>query len=186
MTELNRPSLYEERAATHEGKLGLAAAALASKVIGVLWAAKEQSGITSRQLAEFLKITDGRVSQVLNGDGNVHVATLARFLRAMGFQLEVRIVPADSAPASRRRPRRRSASSETSVSRFDIYEQMFLTSDGVQRVRMWIPANDLLGSVPEGRPVLTGHSMETIHRRPYSSRQKMKRIGWELVEAERT
>jgi transcriptional regulator with XRE-family HTH domain len=185
MTGLNRPSLYEERAATSEGKLGLAAAGLASKVMSVLWAAKEQSGMTSRQLADFLKITEGRVSQVLHGDGNVHIATLARFLRAMGFRLEVRIVPADSDPVARRRPRRRSASSETAASRFDIYEQMFLTSDGVQRVRMWIPSNDLLGSVPEGRPVLTGHSMATIHRRPYSSRQKMKKVGWELVEAER-
>lgn len=39
------------------------------------------------ELAKALGITEGRVSQVLNGDGNIRVSTLARFLKANGFDL---------------------------------------------------------------------------------------------------
>lgn len=46
-------------------------------------------------LASLLGVTKGRVSQVLHGDGNVHVATAAKYLRALGYEVELSAVPVD-------------------------------------------------------------------------------------------
>lgn len=46
-------------------------------------------------LADLLGVSKGRVSQVLHGDGNVHVATAAKYLRALGYEAEVSAVPVD-------------------------------------------------------------------------------------------
>lgn len=42
---------------------------------------------TRRELADALGVSEGRVSQLLNGDGNVRVSTLARMLAASGSGL---------------------------------------------------------------------------------------------------
>jgi transcriptional regulator with XRE-family HTH domain len=84
-----RPSLYDEASATPAGAREVAAARTALRVAQLLQLAKERSGITSRALAERLGIGESRVSQVLNGDGNLHVATISRFLHAMGYELEL-------------------------------------------------------------------------------------------------
>jgi transcriptional regulator with XRE-family HTH domain len=97
-------SLYDEHAATKAGPLSLAAATLAMRVSRLLHGAKSASKMSSKQIAERMDISEGRVSQVLNGDGNVHIATLARFMRAMGYMLEVVAVPLDSGKPVIQRP----------------------------------------------------------------------------------
>jgi DNA-binding phage protein len=82
-------SLYAERASTTQGRLGLAAAAAAASIARILHTAKVASKLSSKEIAENLGVTEGRVSQVLSGDGNIHIATLARFLRAMGYELKI-------------------------------------------------------------------------------------------------
>jgi transcriptional regulator with XRE-family HTH domain len=92
----NRPrSLYEEIAATRAGSHSLAAADLAIQVTRMLYLALTRRGMTQAQLAERLEITEGRVSQVLNGDGNLHIATFGRFMRALGYKIELRAVAAE-------------------------------------------------------------------------------------------
>lgn len=48
-----------------------------------------EGGRTQKELAELLGVSEGRVSQILNGDGNLRVATLARYLSALGFSLRM-------------------------------------------------------------------------------------------------
>lgn len=67
----------------------IAAGRSANRVMGLLGEALSASGVSQREIAEALEVTEGRVSQVLSGDGNVYVSTLARYLRAMGYQLEL-------------------------------------------------------------------------------------------------
>lgn len=101
-------TLVEAEEATKAGSQGLAAARLARQVATLLQQCHAASGKSARQLAADLDLTEGRVSQVLKGDGNVRISTLARFLRASGFALRIEAVPvhgvADS--GSRRRPSR--------------------------------------------------------------------------------
>lgn len=102
-------TLYEQEMETEHGRHGLAAAAAASQTMSVLERAKATSGITNKELADRLGVSEGRVSQVLNGDGNLHIATVARFLSAIGFHLAVRAKSDDGTylgePKSRRHHR---------------------------------------------------------------------------------
>lgn len=109
-------SLYEQVAATPAGARELAAARGEIRVVQLLDLAKEQSGYTNRQLAERLGVGESRVSQVLNGDGNLRVATVARFLHAMGYELE--LAAADTGGgAPLRTPRRRTPARHRSGAR---------------------------------------------------------------------
>jgi transcriptional regulator with XRE-family HTH domain len=47
------------------------------------------SGLARADLARRLKVTPAYVSQVLSGDVNMSVKTLAKFTRALGFQFDV-------------------------------------------------------------------------------------------------
>jgi len=75
---------------TPEGRRELAAAAGIADAADLLLECFEAAGLTQERLAQLLGLTPGRVSQVLHGDGNVKVATLARFLSAMGWELQLR------------------------------------------------------------------------------------------------
>lgn len=74
----------------------LAAAQISSRVHQILRMAFEASSLTQRDLAEILGVGESRVSQVLNGDGNVRVTALARYLRALGFVPEISAVPVNN------------------------------------------------------------------------------------------
>lgn len=107
-TDRQRASLYGKVAASPTGARDLAAARGALRVAQLLQLAKQRSGLTSRMLAERLGVGESRVSQVLNGDGNLHIATVVRFLHAMGYELEFSATAmADGAPLQL--PRRRGA-----------------------------------------------------------------------------
>jgi transcriptional regulator with XRE-family HTH domain len=114
------PTLIEQEEATDTGAQGLAAADLAGQVARLLEQALDASGMDQKALAEKLNVTQGRVSQVLNGDGNMRVAAVARYLRALGYQARVSAAPVEAGrpdlphEASRRsRPAARQAVSET-------------------------------------------------------------------------
>jgi transcriptional regulator with XRE-family HTH domain len=93
-------SIIEQEMNTPEGRRELAAAQGIADAADLLLESFEASELTQDRLATLLGVTPGRVSQVLHGDGNVKVATLARFLAAMGYELRLTVAPAqDAAPA---------------------------------------------------------------------------------------
>jgi len=81
-------------------------ARLAVDASALLHRAFRASGLQARELAARLGVTEGRVSQVLHGDGNIRVTTLGRYLRAMGFVGQVTAESLDGteivAPRTRR------------------------------------------------------------------------------------
>lgn len=74
---------------------GMAAAELCVRVADILNLALDQSGRSQKDLADRLGIGESRVSQVLRGDGNVHIATLGRFLRGIGYKAKLVLEAAD-------------------------------------------------------------------------------------------
>ncbi len=60
----------------------------------------DEHGITKRELARRLKVTPGRVSQILSGDENLTLRTMAAVCAALDVHLQVELVgnkPADPA-----------------------------------------------------------------------------------------
>lgn len=87
-------TMFERLASTPEGARGLAAARLRYRVLSLLHEALEVSPLNQSDLAEKLGIRKSAVSQVLRGDGNVRINTLADYGHALGFELSVDLVPA--------------------------------------------------------------------------------------------
>ncbi|MBF7732543.1 helix-turn-helix transcriptional regulator [Rhodococcus sp. (in: high G+C Gram-positive bacteria)] len=106
-------SLIEEYEATDAGSQGLAAADLAAQVVRLLSAAIEISPLDQRRLAEKIGVTEQRVSQVVNGDGNLRIAALARYLRALGYETAISATPVEEGLP--RLPRKRSGRSRRVV-----------------------------------------------------------------------
>jgi transcriptional regulator with XRE-family HTH domain len=75
----------------------LAEAGLRDCVLRLLHEALERSDMTQVDLADKLGVRRSAVNQVLKGDGNMHVARLAAYLHALGFTLDLAIVPLDAA-----------------------------------------------------------------------------------------
>lgn len=89
----NIPSLVEEEESTDAGAQGLAAADLAGQVMRLLEQALDASGLEQKDLAKKLGVTQGRVSQVFHGDGNMKIAAVARYLRALGYTTRISATP---------------------------------------------------------------------------------------------
>lgn len=88
-------SLYDRVAAKPGGLAALATARLREEMLVALHRAFDASGLrTQAELARRLNVRKSAVSQVFRGDGNVRVNTLAEYLFAMGFELEVNLVVA--------------------------------------------------------------------------------------------
>lgn len=85
MTESSESTLFEGYASTPEGARELAAVDLADQAATLIRQALEASPIDQRTLASMLGVTESRVSQVVNGDGNLRVAAIAKYLRALGY-----------------------------------------------------------------------------------------------------
>lgn len=134
MTDSKNPrkSLFDRRASTKQGRLGLTAAKAALRVAELLNLAKNASGLTSKQIANELEVTEGRVSQVLNGDGNLHIASIARYLAVCGYELRLIAQPVqpDRPPLDRGRGRRSRRSSGAVA--WDVVEQLYMTHDSVR------------------------------------------------------
>jgi len=120
--EPERPTLIEQEEATDAGAQGLAAADLAGQVVRLLEQALDASGMDQKALADKLDVTQGRISQVLNGDGNMRVAAVARYLRALGYQTHISAVPVEPGrpelPREVNRRRRPAAKREVSETRY--------------------------------------------------------------------
>lgn len=67
----------------------LAAAELASAIGALIEQAIDASSRSKSEIAAGMGVTPARVSQLLAGDGNVRVATLARLLNACGYTVSV-------------------------------------------------------------------------------------------------
>lgn len=92
--------------------LELAAAGLAVEAVATMNRAREVAGVSQVELARRVGVGESRISALLNGDGNVRMATLGRVLRALGYQVRLQVEPVDAdSPVIPRRqrsvPRRR-------------------------------------------------------------------------------
>ena len=107
MTGHPEKSLFDEYQETDEGAQQLAAADLASQVVNLINTALHASPLDQRALAAKLGVSEGRVSQVVNGDGNLRIAAAARYLRALGYNVTISAHPVEpdlpELPAPRRR-----------------------------------------------------------------------------------
>lgn len=66
------------------------AAAAAANMIGALIEQMvEQSGLTEEQIAEGMGVTVERLQEIINGDGNVRISTLARIAYATGHEVNI-------------------------------------------------------------------------------------------------
>lgn len=102
-------SYVEVRESTAVGQQGMAAARLALSVRAMMQNALATSGVTQKELAVRLQVGESRVSQILSGDGNVQISTLAKVLRALGYKAELAAVPVDATVKPLPTRRRRSA-----------------------------------------------------------------------------
>ena len=92
MTSESKP-LIEELEEDPRVRSELAAARLASTVGALMEQVGEASPVKYKDVAAAMGVSAGRVSQILSGDGNVRIATLARFLDACGYELELTARP---------------------------------------------------------------------------------------------
>lgn len=79
---LTQPGFANEMAAAH----------LALEVSGVIDRAITLSGISIEDLAEGIHGTPERVEELIEADGNIKIASLARMLHVMGFSLKLELL----------------------------------------------------------------------------------------------
>lgn len=86
-------NLYDRVASKPGGEQALAAARLRREVLVALHQAFAASGLhTKSEIARRLNIRKSAVSQVFRGDGNLRITTLAEYLYALGFELQIGLV----------------------------------------------------------------------------------------------
>lgn len=88
---------YEKVASRRDGSRRLAAARLRYAVLKTLHTALDSSSLTQSALAQRLGIRKSAVSQVLRGDGNVRINTLAEYAHELGFEVHVELRPEGTA-----------------------------------------------------------------------------------------
>lgn len=147
-------SVYDELMSDPTEVVQIAAAELAMKVVDILNRAMSASGMTQRQVAKLVGVGEPRVSQVLGSDGNVRISSLAKFTRAMGYELSIEAVATDgSGPLGKPRPRRpasASADSEPAV----VWSQTFALPSGCLTVPVVVPPIDGVEKAePMGPPI---------------------------------
>jgi len=164
--------LHDELANDPFEVLELAAADVTMGAQGLLErAVMSRKDMTQRELAEALKVTEGRVSQVLGGEGISNLALLGRYMRALGYEIELTARPANgsvpqinevSRPAARpgrvlepaARPERETRPTATSV---HVYKQIFASSLGVYTGVSLVDCSEDLGKLtPMGMAKIAG------------------------------
>lgn len=88
-------SRIDELEATPQGAQELAAARLAVEVVSLLQQVMNQTDVSQARLCEVLDLSPGAVSQVVHGDGNVRIATVGRYFRALGYQPRLFLDPVE-------------------------------------------------------------------------------------------
>lgn len=81
-------STYEQLLETKEGREALAEEHAMAHVGELIANLLEKSGMTRTQLAEKLELSRGRITQILDGDANLTLGTIARVLNAFGHLFE--------------------------------------------------------------------------------------------------
>lgn len=111
MTKQNKSALtvFEHLGATPLGARELAASQLTNDALVLLQTALSSTGVTQKQLAEILGIGESRVSQVVNGDGNLKLTTFARYMRALGYAVTFNVTPVERTSPELTRERRKPA-----------------------------------------------------------------------------
>jgi transcriptional regulator with XRE-family HTH domain len=108
MTSHKTMSLGQELESFPRGAQELSAARLARDVDGLLHRAFKASGLLQGALATKLGVSESAVSQVLNSEGNVRISTLGRYLRALGYEAKLHLIPVEEgAPVIEETQRRR-------------------------------------------------------------------------------
>ncbi len=74
-----------------EGKSAYARARARQDVLEALHEALESTGISQTELARRLGIRKGAVNQVLKGNGNLRISTLAEYLAALNLQVRITV-----------------------------------------------------------------------------------------------
>ena len=130
------PTVIEQAELHPAAARELAAARLALNIGWALNAAVRARGWQAKRLAKELGIGDSAVSQVLNGDGNLRVATIGRYARALGYQPKIVLEPVEDGlvPITEPAPRRRAVSGRSASTRRvalpDTGWRVFKTADG--------------------------------------------------------
>ena len=102
-------SLFDDLGSSPAGARELAASQLTNDALVLLQTALAATGVTQKQLAEILSIGESRVSQVVNGDGNLKLTTFARYMRALGYAVTVNVTPVERGVPELIRERRKSS-----------------------------------------------------------------------------
>jgi predicted XRE-type DNA-binding protein len=102
-------TLFDDLGASPLGARELAASQLTNDALVLLQTALSSTGVTQKQLAEILGIGESRVSQVVNGEGNLKLATFARYMRALGYAVTVNVTPVERNIPELTRERRKPA-----------------------------------------------------------------------------
>jgi transcriptional regulator with XRE-family HTH domain len=71
------------------GRAEYASADLTEKVRELVLRGFDESTTTASAVAQALGVTEGRVSQIRNGDGNLRISTLAKVFDALGKHVEI-------------------------------------------------------------------------------------------------
>lgn len=98
----------EKHVATTQEVAIHAGARLRARVLSLISAALEKSGMNQVALAKLLGVRKGAVNQVFKGNGNVRIETLSQYLAALGYEVDLSLVQygeIDRARQERRAPR---------------------------------------------------------------------------------
>lgn len=104
-----RISDVERIEADPHAALEFEAALLIQRTNSLLYmACNARDDLTNRVVADRVGVTEGRVSQVLSGEEAPRVSTLARYMRAFGYRLEIHATPVEPEAPDFDRPAARS------------------------------------------------------------------------------
>lgn len=135
-------SMLEAHVATSAGLREFSAARALQRSHGLIHEALRASEMSQRELAEALEVTEGRVSQVLSGEADVLVTTVARYLAATGYMLDLTAHPqVEGRPRIGRRRR------EGRGGRSSVFANRVL-HEGVEEVRLTILPEHVPVSAP--------------------------------------
>lgn len=76
---------------TESNEVRMAGPRLAVRIAELMKRAVKASSSSQREIASRMEIGDSRLSQIINGDGNFHVATVARLFAAAGYTLSLHV-----------------------------------------------------------------------------------------------
>lgn len=132
------PTLYERLSSTSRGSAALSSARLRRAALGAIHRGMTLAGVSQAELARSLGLRRSAVNQVVRGDGNLRLETLAEYLHAMGLEADIRLAEVGelrAASVQLREPRylvrRRGDESPSRPSFVSVFTTMAVTEQGV-------------------------------------------------------